>query len=108
MVNRCETKFAAGRTKVGARFIVHSSTGIGGQRLAVGNTQRQEGAAEPRPTPRPPCGGQETNRLCRDAVPTLPKEKGGPEAALVRRWKTTQRDSTKSVRSFCWVLFCLR
>ena len=33
---------AAGRTMVGARFIVHSDG---------------EGAAKPRPYPRPPCGG---------------------------------------------------
>ena len=34
--------FAAGRMLVGARFIVHSHA---------------EGAAKPRPYPRPPCGG---------------------------------------------------
>jgi len=41
--DRLGQPFAAGRTKVGARFIVPSTA---------------EGAAKPRPYPQPPCGGQ--------------------------------------------------
>ena len=41
-IGSCGYLFAAGRTMVGARFIVHSAL---------------EGAAKPRPYLRPPCGG---------------------------------------------------
>jgi hypothetical protein len=46
-----------------------------------------------KPSP-PPCG--------------IANKKGGPEAALWHLADPTQSESTKSVRSFCWVLFSLR
>jgi hypothetical protein len=100
MVNRCETKFAAGRTKVGVRFIVHSSTGIGGQRLAVSGWEHKETGGRGKATPHPSAALRrtESQRTARGAVPAsiqadtivtrsrpYQKEQGGQKAALLVR-----------------------
>ena len=73
----CGYLFAAGRTMVGARFIVHSATGIGGWRLAVGRTRDRRARRSHAPTlGRPVAAPSQSSGLrfpfeCRPPAPYL-------------------------------------
>jgi hypothetical protein len=70
----------AGRTQGGARFIVHSATGIGGWRLAVGNTRDRRARRSHAPTSGRPAAAQ--LHLGQHVVLSLPSRQTLPRYSL--------------------------